>query len=223
VSLVVVPLTLAGAFLPLPILLDVAHTLMAWLMIPLEWLARFRSRCWKATRRCLDCRRRGGWACAWLLAPRGVPCGRRARVDGADVRGASAVAGTGRSLDRYGSTWVTGSRWSCALRITRSLYDAGPSWSAESDSGTRSSCRSCAAKAFRAWMGSSSRMPTTIIMAARRAWSGPAVLRGFSRRYAPTIPLHEAVEQSIRCEAGFPLDLGWRRVHGAPSRTRDLW
>jgi len=39
VSLVVVPLTLAGAFLPFPALLDVAHAIMAWCMGPLEWLA----------------------------------------------------------------------------------------------------------------------------------------------------------------------------------------
>src|SRR5262249_18847016 len=39
VSLVVVPLTIAGAFLPLPFLLDAAHALMLGVMAPLEWLA----------------------------------------------------------------------------------------------------------------------------------------------------------------------------------------
>src|SRR5258706_6360732 len=39
VSLVVVPLTIAGAFLPLPWLLDGAHLLMMAVMAPLEWLA----------------------------------------------------------------------------------------------------------------------------------------------------------------------------------------
>src|SRR5258708_14581333 len=39
VSLAVVPLTIAGAFLPLAPLLDVAHDLMLAVMAPLEWLA----------------------------------------------------------------------------------------------------------------------------------------------------------------------------------------
>src|SRR5262249_13089073 len=73
VSLVVVPLTLGGAFLPLPFLLDAAHALMSVVMVALEWLAALPLAM-------LESHEPAAWTvagavagCAWLLAPRGVP------------------------------------------------------------------------------------------------------------------------------------------------------
>ena len=73
VSLVVVPLTIAGAFLGLPMLLDAAHALMLVIMVPLEWLAALPDAM-------LESHAPASWTvaaavagCAWLLAPRGVP------------------------------------------------------------------------------------------------------------------------------------------------------
>jgi competence protein ComEC len=137
VSLVVVPLALAGAFLPLPFLLDAAHALMTWLMIPLEWLASLPLAM-------LESHAPAGWTVAaavvgalWLLAPRGVP------------------------MRCAGFVWMTpmfvvlpmrpgpGEAWLDVLDVGHGLavivrtrfhalaYDAGPSWSADSDSGSR--------------------------------------------------------------------------------------
>src|SRR5258706_1069398 len=73
VSLIVVPLTLAGAFLPLPWLLDIAHALMLLVMQALEWLAQWPNAM-------LETHAPAGWTlilatprCARLLPPRGVP------------------------------------------------------------------------------------------------------------------------------------------------------
>jgi competence protein ComEC len=73
VSLVVVPLTIAGAFLPLPMLLDAAHGLMVAIMFPLEWLAALPLAM-------LESHAPAAWTvvaavvgCLWLLAPRGFP------------------------------------------------------------------------------------------------------------------------------------------------------
>jgi len=137
VSLVVVPLTLAGAFLPLPALLDAAHTLMAWLMVPLEWLASLPGSV-------LQTHHPAAWTvavavagCAWLLAPRGVP------------------------MRTCGAIWIAplflvqppqpapGEAWLDVLDVGHGLavvvrtaghalvYDTGPSWSADADSGER--------------------------------------------------------------------------------------
>src|SRR6185436_3386471 len=73
VSFVVVPLILLGAFLPLPLLLDVAHSLMLTTMGALEVLSDIPDAM-------LESHAPEAWTvaaalagCAWLLAPRGVP------------------------------------------------------------------------------------------------------------------------------------------------------
>jgi competence protein ComEC len=137
VSLVIVPLALGGAFLGAGFLLEAAHQLMAWLMVPLEALAAFPGAV-------LESHEPAAWTvgtalvgCAWLLTPRGFP------------------------LRPLGSVWIAplflvvpatpaaGEAWIDVLDVGHGLaivvrtathalvYDTGPSWSAESDSGSR--------------------------------------------------------------------------------------
>jgi competence protein ComEC len=137
VSLAVVPLAIAGAFLDLPSLLGGAHQLLAWLMVPLEAMAQWEGATWET-------HAPPAWAvvtsligCAWLLAPRGVP------------------------LRSFGLAWIaplvvlpaphpaTGEAWIDALDVGQGLavvvrtenhallFDAGPSWQSENDSGER--------------------------------------------------------------------------------------
>jgi hypothetical protein len=93
VSLVVVPLTLAGAFLGAGLLLDAAHQLMAWLMVPLGVSSRIAGRRVREPRaRRVD---RGVRARGLRVAARAARvsvAGVRARVDRAGVPHPSASA-----------------------------------------------------------------------------------------------------------------------------------
>ncbi|HEX4944475.1 MAG TPA: DNA internalization-related competence protein ComEC/Rec2, partial [Usitatibacteraceae bacterium] len=137
VSLVIVPLTLAGALLHLPALLVPAHALMEAAMVPLGWLAGLPGAVAENAAAPM-----GVVACAvsgalLLLAPRGVP-----------FRAAGAVLLLPLALFRapapaHGEAWIdvldVGQGLAVVVRTaTHALaYDAGPSWNAESDSGNR--------------------------------------------------------------------------------------
>ena len=137
VSLVVVPLTIAGAFLPLPWLLDAAHALMGWVMVPLEVLASLPLAM-------LESAEPSPWAvasaavgCAWLLAPRGVP------LRSAGVAWLAPLFTAAAPLPGPGEAWLdvldVGNGLAIVVR-TRShafMYDTGPSWNADADSGNR--------------------------------------------------------------------------------------
>ncbi|MFZ3323774.1 MAG: DNA internalization-related competence protein ComEC/Rec2 [Usitatibacter sp.] len=137
VSLVVVPLTLAGAFLPFPLLLDGAHGVMEMTMVPLEWLA-------SSPLATLETHEPVPWTvvaalvgCAWLLAPRGVP-----------MRSAGAFWIAPMFLVVPPSP-ANGEAWLDVLEVGNGLavvvrtashalvYDTGPSWNADADSGNR--------------------------------------------------------------------------------------
>jgi competence protein ComEC len=137
VSLVVVPLTLAGAFLPLPMLLDAAHWVMEMTMAPLEWLA-------SSPLATLETHEPAPWTvvaavagAAWLLAPRGVP-----------MRSAGALwivplFAVAPPSPAAGEAWLdvleVGNGLAVVVRTAGHalVYDTGPSWTAESDSGNR--------------------------------------------------------------------------------------
>jgi competence protein ComEC len=137
VSLVIVPLALAGAFLPWPLPLDVAHALMAGLMGPLEALAA-----WPGAM--LESHAPAAWTvaaaacgCAWLLAPRGVPM----RACGAIwIAPIFLVAPPGPP---HGEAWLdvldVGHGLAVVVRTRHYalVYDTGPSWSGDADSGER--------------------------------------------------------------------------------------
>ncbi len=137
VSLIVVPLTLAGAFLPLPAFLDAAHWVMDMTMVPLEWLAR-------SPLATLETHDPAPWTvaaamvgAAWLLSPRGVP-----------MRSAGAIwiaplFAVVPPSPAPGEAWLdileVGNGLAVVVRTASHalVYDTGPSWSAESDSGNR--------------------------------------------------------------------------------------
>ena len=137
VSLVVVPLTLAGAFLPLPLALDLAHWVMEFTMVPLEWLAALPDAV-------LESHEPAAWALAcavagsfWLLAPRGVPmcsCGAILFAPLFTVTPPAPPAG---------AAWIdvldVGHGLAVVVRTAGHslVYDAGPTWSADADSGSR--------------------------------------------------------------------------------------
>ena len=137
VGWVVVPFAIVGGFLDVPLALDAAHAVLAGLMGPLEAMAAW-------PHAVLETHAPPAWTvaaalvgCAWLLAPRGVP------------------------LRALGMVWVLplflvvpprpawGEAWIDMLDVGHGLavvvrtaghalvYDAGPSWSDEADSGER--------------------------------------------------------------------------------------
>lgn len=137
VSLAIVPLTLAGTLLPLPFLLGPAHALVEAAMVPLEGLAA-------ASFAVAESPSAPPWvvACAiagaaLLLAPRGLPmrpAGAALLLPLAFLRGPAPAPG---------EAWVdvldVGQGLAVVVRTAGHAlaYDAGPSWTAESDSGSR--------------------------------------------------------------------------------------
>ena len=137
VSIVVTPLALAAAVLPVPPLLDVAAWLVEWLLQFLEWCAALPGALWEQHVPPL-------WAVllalagvAWLLAPRGVPwraCGL------ALVAPAFALP---PPAPPAGAAWITaldvGQGLAVVVRTaSRTLiYDAGPTFGVDADSGGR--------------------------------------------------------------------------------------
>ena len=137
VSLAIVPLVVAGAFLHAHGLLDVAHVIAAALMAPLEALA-------DGPFTMLELPMPDAWAvaasilgCAWLLAPRGVPT----RWLGAVWMLPLACLAPERPAT--GTAWVdvldVGNGLAVVVRTaTHALaYDAGPAWGGDSDGGGR--------------------------------------------------------------------------------------
>jgi len=137
VSLVVTPLALAGSVLPFDSILELAHAAMAAQMWLLEWCAALPAAVWQqhAPAAWTVALALGG--CAWLLLPRGVP----ARWLGLPLMlPVFAVAPAGPAA---GTLWLTvldvGQGLAVFVQTERHalLYDAGPVYSPEADSGTR--------------------------------------------------------------------------------------
>ncbi|NJD89789.1 MAG: DUF4131 domain-containing protein, partial [Betaproteobacteria bacterium] len=137
VSLVVVPLTLAGALLPLPWLLDVAHAVMEASMGPLEALSAlpFAVAEWPEAPLVSVVVATAG--AVLLLAPRGLPL----RLAG--VVFLLPLATWRAPSPPPGEAWIdildVGQGLAVIVRTAGHAlaYDAGPSWNAESDSGNR--------------------------------------------------------------------------------------
>ncbi|HEU5177950.1 MAG TPA: DNA internalization-related competence protein ComEC/Rec2, partial [Burkholderiales bacterium] len=137
VSVIVTPLALLAVILPARLLLEGAEWLVAWLLVFLEWCASLPGALWQQ-------HVPPAWAVAaaiagalWLLAPRGVP---------------SRSAGAALMLPAFalvppapgaGEAWITaldvGQGLAVVVRTaTRTLlYDAGPAYGPEADSGGR--------------------------------------------------------------------------------------
>lgn len=137
VSVVVTPLALLAVILPLKEILEIAAWLVEWLLVFLEWCAALPGALWRqhapATWTVLLAL--GG--AAWALAPRGVPW----RAGGVALMApAFALA---PPAPAPGEAWITvfdvGQGLAVLVRTAGRalLYDAGPAWGPEADSGSR--------------------------------------------------------------------------------------
>ncbi len=141
VSLVVTPLALAGAVMPAVLggdaLLKLAHAVFDALMPVLQWLSAWSGAVWQQ-------HSPAAWTIplaligtAWLLAPRGFP----ARTVGAVLM--LPMFAVLPKAPAPGELWLTvldvGQGLAVAARTTNHalLYDTGPMWSPQADSGSR--------------------------------------------------------------------------------------
>ncbi|HEV3010022.1 MAG TPA: ComEC/Rec2 family competence protein, partial [Burkholderiales bacterium] len=137
VSVVVTPLALLAVVLPIEVILETAAWLVEWLLRFLEWCAALPGALWQQHVPSL-------WAAAlamagavWVLAPRGVPW----RAGGlALMAPAFALAPASPAA---GEAWITaldvGQGQAVVVRTANRtlLYDAGPTYGPEADSGGR--------------------------------------------------------------------------------------
>jgi competence protein ComEC len=137
VSLVVVPLALAGSVLPLDLVLYLAHLVMAWCMIALDWLSGLPQAVWQQ-------HAPAEWATAialagalWFIFPRGVP----GRWVGALL--CLPLFFVVPAMPRVGELRITvldvGQGLAVLLQTARHalLYDTGPAFGPAADSGNR--------------------------------------------------------------------------------------
>jgi competence protein ComEC len=137
VSLVVVPLTLAGSLLPLPWLLSLAHAAMAICMVGLEWLAALPLSTWQQHAPPVWTLPLAIAGVCWVLLPRGFPMrwlGLIALMPMLFLRPVPLANGTMQVtiLDVGQGLAVVVQTAAHTL-----LYDAGPRYSTQSDSGAR--------------------------------------------------------------------------------------
>jgi competence protein ComEC len=202
VSLVVVPLAIAGGFAGSGWLLAAAHEVMAALMVPLQALAALPVAM-------LESHAPAGWTvatalvgCAWLLAPRGVP-----------MRSAGALWLLPLFLvapraPAWGEAWVdvleVGNGLAVIVRTaSRALaYDAGPGWHGDSDTGSRIVVPYLRGEGV-------ARLDGLVISHADDDHAGGAISLAASREppwLLSPLPashaLHILFDRSIRCEAG---------------------
>ena len=206
VSLVVVPLSIAGAFLPLAWLLDVAHAVMLALMMPLEWLAELPMAMLETHAPAAWTVALGAIGCAWLLAPRGVP------LRSAGAIWAAPMFAVLPPSPAAGEAWIdvldVGNGLAVVVRTANHAlaYDTGPSWSADIDGGNR------VVVPFLRGEGVN-RLDGVVISHADDDHAGGAFSVADARDPAWLLSplgaghlLHAMFERSLRCEAG----MRWR-------------
>ena len=137
VSVVITPLALLAAVLPVDALLELCALLVQWLLEFLEWCAALPGALWQQHVPPLWTVIAALAGAAWVLAPRGIPW----RASGlALMAPAFCIAPPGPAP---GEAWITtfdvGQGLAVLVRTANRalLYDAGPAFGAESDSGSR--------------------------------------------------------------------------------------
>ena len=202
VSLAVVPLAIAGAFLPLPFLLDVAHAIMVALMSPLERLADLPLAM-------LESHAPAAWTvvvgvagCAWVLAPRGTP------LRSLGVAWMAPMFVVAPPQPAQGEAWLdvldVGNGLAVVIRTAHHalVYDTGPGWNADVDSGNRIVVPFLRGEGIRTLDG-------VVVSHADDDHSGGAISIAGSRSPAWLLSslregdaVHTAFRRSMRCETG---------------------
>ena len=137
VSVVVTPLALLAVILPFPPILESAAWLVEWLLLFLEWCAALPGALWQQAVPPLWAAAAAMAGVAWLLAPPGVPW----RIAGLALMAPAFSAAP--PAPAAGEAWITaldvGQGLAVLVRTASRtlLYDAGPSYGAEADSGGR--------------------------------------------------------------------------------------
>ena len=137
VSLVVVPLTLAGALLPFDFVLQLAHLVMSWCYLALAFLSELPNAVWQSHAPAPWTAFLAMIGVVWLLLPRG-----------AAMRWVGAVAMLPMFLvlppsPKEGELWVTlldvGQGLATVVRTANHalVYDTGPRWNPDADTGNR--------------------------------------------------------------------------------------
>ena len=137
VSLIVVPITLVGALLPFDFILQLAHLVMSWCYFALAFLSELPNAVWQSHAPRLWTAMLAMIGVVWWLLPRG-----------AAMRWVGAVAMLPMFLvlppsPKEGELWVTlldvGQGLATVIRTANHamVYDAGPRWNPDTDSGNR--------------------------------------------------------------------------------------
>jgi len=137
VSVVITPLALLAALVPVDALLELCALLVQWLLVFLEWCAGLPGALWQQHVPPVWTVLAALAGAAWMLAPRGVPW----RASGlALMAPAFCLSLPGPP---HGEAWITtfdvGQGLAVLVRTAGHtlLYDAGPAFGTESDSGSR--------------------------------------------------------------------------------------
>jgi competence protein ComEC len=137
VSVVVTPLALLAVVLPFDFLLNLAAWLVEWLLVFLEWCAALPGALWQQHVPPLWAAVLAMAGAAWLLAPRGVPW------RGAGLALMAPAVALAPPAPAAGEAWITaldvGQGLAVLVRTASRtlLYDAGPTYGPEADSGGR--------------------------------------------------------------------------------------
>ncbi|HVS25905.1 MAG TPA: DNA internalization-related competence protein ComEC/Rec2 [Burkholderiales bacterium] len=137
VSFIVVPLTLLGSLPLLDFLLPAAHLIMQWLMVGLTWMSALPDAVWQQHAPPAWAAVAGVAGVVWLLMPRGFP----ARWLGcAGLLPLFLLAPVAPEPDELQLTVLDVGQGLAVVARTRNhalLYDTGPAFSSETDSGNR--------------------------------------------------------------------------------------
>jgi competence protein ComEC len=137
VGLVITPLALVGALLPFDLPLALAHRLLAWLMAFIEWLADLPLAVWQQHAPPMWAVGLATLGCVWLLLPRGFP----SRGAGVFLMLPLLLVAPGRPAEGELLVTVLDVGQGLAVHVQTAghdlIYDTGPQFSPDANSGNR--------------------------------------------------------------------------------------
>lgn len=137
ISFIVTPLAIAYAVLPLQMFADVAHMALAATMVPIEWLAELPMAQWQQAAPPPELAVLATLGCLWALLPRGTP------VRWLGLAMLVPVVAWAPPRPPAGEAWVAvldvGQGLAVHVQTANSdlIYDTGPAFSADANSGER--------------------------------------------------------------------------------------